>query len=62
MNMPFFNAFPEAPMTFALHHPSGLLHQSSVNMTGFAEVIKMLRRQMPSVSLKGKYLKFAPFL
>lgn len=62
VNMPFFDAFPRVSVTYALHHLAGLIYDSSINMTGSAKVTKMLRRQMPSVSLKGKYLKFAPFL
>lgn len=60
--MPFFDAFPRAAVTYALHHLAGLIHESSVNMTGSAKVTKMLRRQMSSISLKGKYLNFALFL
>ena len=38
VNMPFFDAFPRASVTYALHHLAGLIPESSINMTGSAKL------------------------
>lgn len=49
--MPLILAFYGYPL-----HLTGLIYEYSIDMTGSAKVIKMLRRQMSWVTLKGKYL------